>query len=131
MVCVQSVFFFFFLFFVSSFFFLFLSLFSLTDANNSQDSRKGRGNHHFSCSQLPPAHDHSFIKSRFLPLLFNRSICNYQTDTWWDLFSLGICILSAFSLIQYSRSRSLHFKVTLWGFELTSNYHPSVTKPTP
>ena len=35
-----------------------------------------------------PANEHSVISSRFIPLLFTRSICNYQTDSWWDLFSL-------------------------------------------
>ena len=56
LVCVLFVFFSFFL----SFFFLFQSVLSLTGTNNSQDSRKGRGNHYFSCFPLPPAHEHSF-----------------------------------------------------------------------
>ena len=113
------------------FFFSFLSLlvFSLTATNDSQDSRDGRGNHSFSCFPLPPAHEHSFSSSRFLPLLFNQSICNYQTDSWWDFFSLEICILFPISLMQLSRS--WHFKVTLWGFELILNYQPSITKRTP
>ena len=55
LVCVLSVFF----FFLFSFLFLFLSVFSLTDTNNSQDSRKGSGNHYFSCFSLPPAQEYS------------------------------------------------------------------------
>ena len=70
--------------------FLFLSVFFLRDTNDSQDYREGRGSPYFSCFPIPPAHEHSFSSSRFLPLLFNRSICNYQTDSWWDLFSLEI-----------------------------------------
>ena len=58
------------IFFLSFFLllFLFISVFSLTDTNYSQHSRKGRGNHYFSCFLLPPAHEHSFSSSRFLPL---------------------------------------------------------------
>ena len=73
---------------------------------------------------LPLAHEYSFSFSRFPPLLFNRSICNCQTDSWW-------VVLFGFSLTQLSRSyKVLHFKVILCGFELTSNYHPSITKRT-
>ena len=112
-------------------FFLLISVFSLTDTNDSQDSREQRGNHYSSCFPLPLAHECSFSSSRFLPFFFNRSVWNYQIDCWWDLFSLEICILFAFSLRQISRSYWLsHFKVTLWGFELISNYHPSITKRT-
>ena len=119
------------IFFLSSFFFFFSSLFSLTGTNNSKDSRERKWNHYFSCFPLPLAHKYSFSSSKFLPLLFNRSICNYQTDSWWDLLSLEICILFAFSLMQLSRSYWLsHFRVTLWGFELISNYRPSITKRT-
>ena len=130
LVCVLSVFLFFFLSFF--FFFFFLSVFSLTNTSDSQDSWEGRGNHYFSCFPLPPAHEHWFSLSRFLPLLFNQSIYNYQTDSWWDLFFLEIYISFAYSLMQLSRSNWLwHFKVTLWGFVLVSNYHSSITKRTP
>ena len=67
-------------FFLSFFLFSFLSVFSLTDTNDSQDRRDGRGNHYFSCSLLPPTNEHSFNSSRYLALIFTRSICNYQTD---------------------------------------------------
>ena len=118
-------------FFLFSFCFIFLLVFSLIETNDSQGSREGRGNHYFSCFPLPPAHKHSFSSSRFLPLVFNRSVCNYQTDSWWDLFSLEICIFFAFSLMQLGWSCWLwHFKVALFGFELISNYHPCITKRT-
>ena len=87
MVSVLSVFF---SFFLSSSSFLFLSVYSLTDINESQDSWEQRENYCFSCFLLPPAHEYSLSSSRFLPLLFNRSIYNYQTDSWW--VSLEICI---------------------------------------
>ena len=60
-------------YFFSFFLFLFLSVFSLTDTNDSKDSREGRGNTYFSSFPFPPAHEHSFSSSRFLPLVFNRS----------------------------------------------------------
>ena len=114
LVCVLSIF-----FFLLSSFILFLLVFFLTDTSDSEDSREVRRNHYFSCFPLPPAHKHSFSSSRFLPLLLNRFICNYQIDKWWDLFSFKICILFGFSLIQLSRSYWLwHFKVMLWEFDL-------------
>ena len=109
--------------------FLVLLVFSLTNTNDSQNIRDGRGNRCFSCFPLPPSHEQSLISSRFLPLLFNQSICNYKTYSWWDFFSLEIYILFPFLLMQLSRSYwLLHFKVTLWGFDLISNYHPCITK---
>ena len=99
-------------------FFLSLSVFFFTD---SKDSRKVRGNHYFPCIPLPPAHKHSFSSSRFLQLVFNQSICNYLTDSWRDLFSLEICILFPFSLMQLSRSYWLwKFKVTIHCEDLNS-----------
>ena len=110
-------------------FFLFLSLFSLKYIFDSQDSREQRGNHYFSCFSFPTAHEYSFGSMRCLTLILNRSICDYQSDSWWDMFSVEICIF--FSLMQSSRSYWLsYFKVTLWEFELISNYPPSITNPT-
>ena len=123
------------IFFLSLFLLLFsffLLVFFLTDINDSQDGKDGIGNHCFSCFPFPLAHEHLFSSPKLLPFLFNQAICNYQTDSWWDFFSLEICILFPFLLMQFSRSNWLwHFKVTLWGFELISNYHRSVTKRTP
>ena len=63
---------------------------------------------------------------------FPRSICNNQTDSWWHLFSLEICILFEFLLMLISGSYWFcHFKVTLWGFELISNYYLYITKQMP
>ena len=111
MVCVLSVFF---SFFLSSSSFLFLSVYSLTDTNESQDSWEQRENYCFSCFLLPPAHEYSLSSSRFLPLLFNRSICNYQTDSWWDIFSLEICIF-----IDVIKSE---FHISKWQCENLSSY---------
>ena len=110
------------IFFFFLFFFLFLSVFSLTDTNDSKDSREERGNHHFFFvfHFHPLANIHLVYRDFYHLLLI--SICNYQTDSWWDLFSLEICILFAFSMMKLSWGSCLwQFKVTLWGFELISN----------
>ena len=109
LVCVLSVFFFLSFFF----FFLFLLVFSLTNTNDSKDSKEGRRNHYFSCISLPPAHKHAFSSSRFLPLVFN-----YQTDSWSDLLSLEIWILFAFSLMQLS----IDFDSSKWHCEDLNSY---------
>ena len=85
---------------LSAFFLFFLLIISLTDSNDSQDSRESRVNHYFSCFLLPPAHAYAFSSLRFVPVIFNRSICNYWADSWWDL--LVICILLRFLLMQLS-----------------------------
>ena len=120
LVCVLSAFF---------LFFLFLLVISLADTNDSHDSREWRVNHYFFCFLLPPAHEYTFNLSRFVLLIFNRSICNYWADSWWDLFFLEICILLGFSLMQLSYWLP-YFKLTLWEFELISNYHLSTSKRT-
>ena len=43
------------------------------DTKDSQDDRKKRGHHYFSCFPLLPAHEYSFSSSKFLPLPFYRS----------------------------------------------------------
>ena len=86
--CVLSAFFSFFLIF-----FNLLSVFSLTDSNDSKGIREHRGNNYFSCFLIPPTHGYSFSSSRFLPFLLDWSICKYKSDTWWDTFFLEICIL--------------------------------------
>ena len=111
------------------FFFLFLLVISLADTNDSHDSREWRVNHYFFCFLLPPAHEYAFNLSRFVLLIFNRSICNHWADSWWDLFFLEICVLLGFSLMQLSYWLS-YFKLTLWEFELISNYHLSTSKRT-
>ena len=55
-------------------FFFFLLVFLLTDANESRDRKEGKENRYFSYFSLPPAHNHLFSSSRFLPLIFNQSI---------------------------------------------------------
>ena len=115
------------IFFFLSFFFFFsfsTGIFLDRHLTDSKDSREW--NHYVPCFPHSPAHEYSFSSSRFLPLLFNRSICSYQADSWWYLFSLNICIL-----LQSSRSYwPSGFKVTLWRFELISNYHLFLSKRT-
>ena len=77
-------------------FLLFLSVFSLTDTNDSHDSWERRGKHYLSCFPLLPSYKYSFSSSRFPPLLFNLSVCNYQTDSWWGLFSLDLYFICIF-----------------------------------
>ena len=92
----------------------------------------GKGNNYFFCFPLPTTNEHLFNLTRFIPLIFTWSFCNYQTDSWRDLFSLDIWILFAFLRMQLNRSYWLcHFKVTLWAFEFISNFYPSITKQTP
>ena len=105
--CSIRIFFFFFLFFLFLFcfffflYFLFLLIFFLTDTTDSHDYREGKGSPYFSCFPRPPAHEHSFSSLTFLPLLLNRSICNYQTTFVILLRDLHfICI----SMMQLSRS---------------------------
>ena len=82
-------------------YFLFLLIFFLTDTTDSHDYREGKGSPYFSCFPRPPAHEHSFSSLTFLPLLLNRSICNYQTTFVILLRDLHfICI----SMMQLSRS---------------------------
>ena len=124
LVFVLSVFFFFFFLFLLFFFFRFLPAFSLTGTN-----RERRVNHYFYCFPLAPTHEYIFSSSRFLPLRFNWSICNYQTDSWWDMFSLEVWILLAFSLIQLSRSYWLSYFKSVFdhfvglGLKGLSNWH--------
>ena len=54
-------------FFLSSFFFLFLLVFSLSDTNDSQDCRDGRGNHCFSFFHFYP-----LTKIHLVPRDFNH-----------------------------------------------------------
>ena len=75
LVCFLSVFF----FFLSSFFSFTIGIF--LDRLERFIGWQGR-------VRESPANEHSVISSRFIPLLFTRSFCNYQTDSWWDLFSL-------------------------------------------
>ena len=76
------------------------------------------GNNYFSCFTFPPANEHSFSWSRFLPLIFIWSICNYQTDSWWHLFSLDICLFFG-NLIDVIKSELLILTIqsdilTIW-----------------
>ena len=100
MVSVLSVFFPFFL----SFFFFFFYIGIFLGRHKRLIRWDGRGNNYFSCFPLPSANKHSFNLSSFLLLIFTQSVCNYQTDSWWDLFSLNICILFAFLWMQLNRS---------------------------
>ena len=122
---------FFFLFFLLFFFFYLLFLFFLVDTSDSKGSREERGNHCFLLFHFHLLTTIHLVHRDFYHL-FIISICNYQTDSWWDFFTFGICIFFAFSLTQLSRSYWLwQFKVTLWGFKFISNLHPSITKRTP
>ena len=111
-------------FFLSFFFFFFYRYFPWQTLTIQRIAGKREGINLFFCISLPPAHKHSFSSSRFLPLAFSQSIC----ICIWDLFSLEICILFRFSLMQLSRSSWLwQFKVTLYGIwshiKLTTFYY--------
>ena len=111
LVCVLSVFFF------SLLFFFFCLYFPWQILTIHRIAGNGEGHHQLTNIQLVYRD------------LYHFFLLDYQTDSWWDLFSLEISILFAFLLMQFSRSYWLwHFKVTLWGLELISNYHPSITQ---
>ena len=68
----------------------FLSGFSFTDTDDSQNSRRREETIFYSFLPLPPAHEHSDIyfatfHVRWLSHIFNRTACIYQTATRWDL----------------------------------------------
>ena len=83
-----------------------LSSFSIRNFFNKHDSQIG-GNGEWVIIFLV-FHFHlltnAFNSSRFLARLSNRCIYNYWTDSCWDLFSLEVCILFGFLLMQLSRS---------------------------
>ena len=115
MVFVLSVFFpFFLLFFLFYWYFLWQTLTIQTI------TRMGEGILIFLVFQIHPLINISLVHRDFFTFL-HRLICNYQADSWWNSFSLGIFILFAFSLMQLSQSYLLlYFKVTWWGFEVIS-----------
>ena len=62
----------------------FLSVFSFTDTDDSQDSRGREGTTFYSTLPLPPAHKHSHICNfacEMLSRIFNRTTCVGQTAT--------------------------------------------------
>ena len=73
--------------------FFFLSGFSFTDTDDSQDSRGREGTIFHSTLPLPPAHEHSDIYlqlcMRWLSHIFNRNACIYQTAIRWDFPTLS------------------------------------------
>ena len=68
--------------------FFFLSGFSFTDTDNSQDSRGREGIifFHSTTSTRSRTFRHLFatLHVRWLSHIFNRNACIYQTATWWD-----------------------------------------------
>ena len=80
--------------------------------------RRERESNYFSCFPLPPADEHLFNLSSFLPFIFIRSICNYQIDSWSDFFSLNICI---FVCIFMDAIKSEFLTLTFHCEDLSSN----------
>ena len=75
----------------------FLSRFSFTDTDNSQDSRGREGTIFYSTLLLPPTHEHSDIYLQLctwgaLSHIFNCNASIYQTATRWDLPTYRITI---------------------------------------
>ena len=70
-------------------FFFFLSEFSFTDTDSSQDSRGREGTilFHSTTSTRSRTFRHLFatLHVRWLSRIFNRNACVYQTATRWDL----------------------------------------------
>ena len=85
----------------------FLSGFSFTDTDVSQDSRGREGTifffFHSTTSNFSRTFTHLFttLLVRWLSHIFNRSACIYQTATWWDLSSyrITICLIDDVKLV--------------------------------
>ena len=102
--------------------FFFLSEFSFTDTDDSQDSRGWKGTIFHSTLPLPPAHDHSDI---YLQLcmwddyyIFNRNTCIYQTATRCDFTTL-----SNYHLID--SWSEVFFSLLTWWFDTRFLFQPS------
>ena len=71
--------------------------FSLTDTDDSQDSKGRQETIFYFTLPLPSAHEHSEIYLQlcmwWLSRIFNRNSCAYQTATRWDLPPYWITIL--------------------------------------
>ena len=67
----------------------FLSRFSFADTGDSQESMGRKGNIFYSSLSTTRSrtfrHLFTTLHMRWLPCIFNRIVCNYQTATWWDL----------------------------------------------
>ena len=100
--------------------FFFLSGFSFTDTDDSQDSRGREGTIFYSTLPLPPAHEHSDIFAtlhvRWLSRIFNRNACVYQTATQWDLppYRITIWLIDNGKLVDSSSHQlsPLYYKRT-------------------
>ena len=73
---------------------IFLSEFSFTNTNDSQDSRGREGTIFYSTSTRSQTLIHLFgtLHVRWLSGIFNRNACVYQTATRWDLLPYWIII---------------------------------------
>ena len=120
--------------------FFFLSGFSFTDTDNSQDSR-GREGPSYSTLPLPPAHEHSDIYLQLCTwddyhILFHCTACIYQTTTRWDLppyrttiwlvddaMLIFVCLLVDFIL----RFVTAIWHERNWWTRTRVEYHPCIT----
>ena len=95
---------------VEHYFYFFLSGFSFTDTDDSQDSRGREGTIFYSTLPLPPVHEHSDI---YLQLcmwddyhIFNRNACIYQAPCY-SMISYLLIELPFHWLIMWSLFKSL------------------------
>ena len=121
--------------------FFFLSGFSFTDTDNSQDSRRREGTIFYSTLPLPPAHEHSDIYLQLCTwddyhILFHCTACIYQTTTRWDLppyrttiwlvddaMLIFVCLLVDFIL----RFVTAIWHERNWWTRTRVEYHPCIT----
>ena len=115
-------------------FFIFLSGFSFTDTDDSQDSRERDETIFYYTIPLTPTHKHSDIYLHFCMWddyhVFNRIACNYQAATWWylPLYRITIWLIDdvtlSFCLFTWWFDSSYfcysNFRQEAGGFELTS-----------
>ena len=139
---------------------MFLSGLSLIDIGNSRDSRGSEGTificvYYFDLPASIPTFACIFTV-RWLPQIFNRTSCNYQAATWWDLPSywitiwlihygmyISVCLLNDITnlfcriivfwdntLTPLRSPLKLNFTVRYKPFLLTIPYHRSLFIPT-
>ena len=100
--------------------YFFLSRFSFTDTEDTQESRGREGNHllfHSTTSTRSRTFRHLFatLYVRWLPHIFNRTACIYQTAIRWDLPPYRITIW----LIDVT----LSFCLFTWWFDSSFLFH--------
>ena len=117
--------------------YFFLSRFSFTDTEDSQDiRRRDRPSSFFSttftCSQKV-IYWHATLHVRWLPHIFNYTTCNYWAATFNEIYHLGELPFDWWQflncLLSWCNSRFLlqQFDIVMWYIWICIIYHPCLT----